>query len=89
MEQMQVRHYLTFEFTGIDDKFVYVVTEEVKNSVQQELLNRSWEISGLVMNSKTPLAVRLRLTPDTSAAVKLFSMLVSSRQKTRMRASPI
>lgn len=49
MEQMQVRHYLTFEFTGIDDKFVYVVTEEVKNSVQQELLNRSWEISGLII----------------------------------------
>ncbi len=49
MEQMQVRHYLTFEFTGIDDKFVYVVTEDVKNSVQQELLNRSWEISGLVI----------------------------------------
>lgn len=49
MEQMEVRHYLTFEFTGIDEKFVYTVTEDVKNSVQQELLQRTWKIDGPVI----------------------------------------
>ena len=49
MEQMQVRHYLTFEFTGIDDKFVYTVSENVKKGVQEELLNRNWEIDGPVI----------------------------------------
>jgi hypothetical protein len=46
---MEVRHYLAFEFTGINDKFVYAVTEDVKNSVQQELLHRNWDIDGLVI----------------------------------------
>jgi hypothetical protein len=49
MRQMEVRHYLAFEFTGIDEKFVYVVTEEVKDGVQQELLRRNWEIDGPVI----------------------------------------
>ena len=49
MQQMEVRHYLTFEFTGIDEKFVYVVTEEVMDRVQQELLDRNWEIDGPVI----------------------------------------
>lgn len=44
MEQIEVRRYITFEFTGINEKFVYPVTEEVKNSVQQELLHRNREI---------------------------------------------
>ena len=61
MEQMEVRHYLTFEFTGINEKFVYTVTEEVKNSVQQELLHRNWEIDGQVIefeeNSGRKIAV--------------------------------
>jgi hypothetical protein len=30
MEQMQIRHYLTFEFAGMQGKFVYVVSEDVK-----------------------------------------------------------
>lgn len=50
MEQMEVRHYLTFEFTGINEKFVYVVTEDVKNSVQDELLGRNWDIEGPVVD---------------------------------------
>ena len=49
MEQMEVRHYLTFEFPGLDDKFVYIVSEDTKNSVQQELLNRSWDLEGPVI----------------------------------------
>jgi hypothetical protein len=49
MEQMEVRHYLTFEFPGLDDKFVYIVSEDTKNGVQQELLNRSWELEGPVI----------------------------------------
>lgn len=49
MEQMEVRHYLTFEFPGLDDKFVYIVSEDTKNGVQQELLNRNWEIEGPVI----------------------------------------
>jgi hypothetical protein len=49
VEQIEVRHYLTFEFTGINEKFVYIVTEEVKNRVQQELLHRNWEIDGPVI----------------------------------------
>jgi hypothetical protein len=49
MAQIEVRHYLAFEFTGLKEKFVYVVTEEVKNSVQQELLHRNWEIEGPVV----------------------------------------
>jgi hypothetical protein len=46
---MEVRHYLTFEFRGINERFVYTVTEDVKNSVQQELLYRNWEIAGPVI----------------------------------------
>lgn len=49
MEQMEVRHYLTFEFTGITDKFVYVVSEEIKNGAQHEFLRRDWQIEGLVI----------------------------------------
>jgi hypothetical protein len=45
----KLRHYLTFEFAGTDEKFVYVVTEDVKNSVQEELLGRNWEIYGPVI----------------------------------------
>ncbi|MFN2514246.1 MAG: hypothetical protein ABR568_22890 [Pyrinomonadaceae bacterium] len=49
MEEMEVRHYLTFEFSGIPDKFVYTVSEDVKNGVQQELLHRNCEIDGPVI----------------------------------------
>jgi hypothetical protein len=46
---MEVRHYLTFEFTGIADKFVDTVSEDVKNDVRHEFLHRNWEISGPVV----------------------------------------
>src|SRR5213594_2398180 len=49
MEQMDVRHYLSFEFTGFADKFVYSVSEEVISRVKQELLHRNWEIDGPVI----------------------------------------
>src|ERR1051325_1152832 len=49
MKQMEVRHYLTFEFAGIDEKFVYIVTEDVKKSVREELLSRNWDIDGPVI----------------------------------------
>ena len=49
MKQMEVRHYLTFEFAGIGDKFVYTVSEGVKKAVQHELLHRNWEIAGSVI----------------------------------------
>ena len=49
MERMEVRHYLTFEFPGLDDKFVYIVSEDTKNGVQQELLNKSWDLDGPVI----------------------------------------
>src|SRR5881397_1649061 len=49
MEQMEVRHYLAFEFTGFADKFVYSVSEEVISRVKQELLYRNWKIDGPVI----------------------------------------
>ena len=49
MEQMQIRHYLAFEFAGIQRKFVYIVSEDVKNSVRHEFLQRDWRIEGPVI----------------------------------------
>jgi hypothetical protein len=49
MQEMEVRHYLTFEFTGRDEKFVYVVTEETKEGVTQDLLYQDEEIEGSVI----------------------------------------
>jgi hypothetical protein len=49
MEHMEIRHYLTFEFAGMNEKFVYVVSEEVKNGVRHEFLQRNWEIEGPVI----------------------------------------
>jgi hypothetical protein len=49
MEQMQVRHYLTFEFAGMRGKFLYMVSEDVKNSVRHDFLQRDWEIEGPVI----------------------------------------
>jgi hypothetical protein len=46
---MEVRHYLTFEFTGNSKKFVYTVSEDIKTSVQDELLSRNWAIDGSVI----------------------------------------
>lgn len=46
MEQMQIRHYLTFELAGMQRKFVYMVSEAVKNSVRHEFLQRDWKIEG-------------------------------------------
>jgi hypothetical protein len=49
VKQMEVKHSLTFEFVGIDEKFVYTVTEDVKKWVQQELLGRDWNVDGPVI----------------------------------------
>lgn len=49
MEQMEVRHYLTFEFAGRDEKFVYVVTEEMKEGVTKELLHKDRVVDGSVI----------------------------------------
>ena len=40
---------MKFEFTGFADKFVYTVSEDVKNGIRHELLNRNWEIDGPVI----------------------------------------
>jgi len=49
MEKMEIRYYLTFEFTGVADKFVYTVAEGVKNGIREELLGRNWEVHGTVI----------------------------------------
>lgn len=49
MQQMEVRHYLTFEFAGRDEKFVYVVTEETKEGVAKEILHRDRDVDGAVV----------------------------------------
>jgi hypothetical protein len=49
MKEMEVKHFLTFELAGIDEKFIYTVTEDVKKWVQQELLGRNWNIEGPVI----------------------------------------
>jgi hypothetical protein len=49
MEDMEIRHYLTFEFAGLKEKFVYVVSEGVKKAVRHEFLQRDWEIEGPVI----------------------------------------
>lgn len=52
MDQIEAKHYLTFEFKEVDQKFVYTVTEDVKNSVHEELLGRDWETNSPVIEFK-------------------------------------
>ena len=47
--KMEMRYYLAFEFKGLGEKFVYVVTKETQDDVTDELLNRGWNITGPVV----------------------------------------
>lgn len=86
MEQMEVRHCLTFEFSGLDDKFVYVVSEDTKNSVQQELLNRSWELQGSVIEFREISGRKIAINALYLCRCRRSSTLEYSPQKARTKA---
>jgi hypothetical protein len=79
MEQMEIRHYLTFEFPGMQGKFVYIVSEDVKNSVRHEFLQRDREIEGPVIEFEDTSGRKIAVNLDMSVGAKRFSTPVFIR----------